>query len=74
MYLLWTTWQSSKGSKALQDSEVVRALISLFKAFAEREKSKTLSKAVDPTQLRLATWKATSSQLVCCFNEPSYTL
>lgn len=33
---------------------MVRALIGLFKAFAEREKSKTPSKAVDPTQLREA--------------------
>lgn len=30
------------------------ALIGLFKAFAEREKSKAASQAVDPTQLRVA--------------------
>ena len=33
---------------------MVRALIGLFKAFAEREKSKAPSQAVDPTQLREA--------------------
>ena len=32
----------------------MRALIGLFKAFAERERSKTPSQAVDPTQLREA--------------------
>lgn len=44
----------SKQSCALQDDDVVRALIGLFKAFAEREKSKAPSQAVDPTQLREA--------------------
>ena len=38
----------------LQDNAVVTALIGLFKAFAEREKSKAASQAVDPTQLRVA--------------------
>ena len=33
---------------------MVTALIGLFKAFAEREKSKAASQAVDPTQLRVA--------------------
>ena len=38
----------------LQDNAVVTALIGLFKAFAEREKSTAASQAVDPTQLRVA--------------------
>lgn len=33
---------------------MVKALIGLFKAFAERERSKAPTQAVDPTQLRVA--------------------
>lgn len=33
---------------------MVRALIGLFKAFADRERSRAPSQAVDPTQLREA--------------------
>ncbi|KAL3144125.1 hypothetical protein ABBQ32_003915 [Trebouxia sp. C0010 RCD-2024] len=39
---------------AYQDNDVVRALIGLFKAFADRERSRAPSQAVDPTQLREA--------------------